>query len=78
MCRRRLCGRRRPPAASTQGRARRASHARLPSLPLRSLSPPLQDITYTVVNSQNKKEKLKLLEGVSGYLNPGEMGALMG
>lgn len=37
-----------------------------------------KDITYTVVNSQNKKEKLNLLQGVGGYLQPGEMAALMG
>ena len=35
-------------------------------------------MTYTVVNSQNKKEKLALLQGVGGYLLPGEMAALMG
>jgi ABC-type transport system involved in cytochrome bd biosynthesis fused ATPase/permease subunit len=37
-----------------------------------------QDLTYTVVNSQNKKEKISLLHGVSGYFKPGEMAALMG
>lgn len=37
-----------------------------------------QDITYTVVNSQNKKEKINLLQGVGGYLQAGEMAALMG
>ncbi|PRW20409.1 P-loop containing nucleoside triphosphate hydrolase [Chlorella sorokiniana] len=42
------------------------------------LSSGLQDITYTVVNSQNKKEKLDLLKGVGGYLQAGEMAALMG
>lgn len=31
-----------------------------------------------MINSNNKKEKLRLLEGVTGYFNPGEMGALMG
>jgi ABC-type multidrug transport system ATPase subunit len=35
-------------------------------------------IRYTVVNSQNSKEKIDLLKGVSGYLQPGEMSALMG
>ena len=29
-------------------------------------------------NSQNKKEKISLLSGVSGYLQPGELTALMG
>lgn len=37
-----------------------------------------QDVTYTVVNSQNKKEKISLLQGVGGYLQAGEMAALMG
>lgn len=37
-----------------------------------------QDVKYTVVNSQNKKEKIDILKGVSGYFNPGEMAALMG
>lgn len=31
-----------------------------------------------MANSQNKKERLTLLDGVSGYLRPGEMSALMG
>lgn len=35
-------------------------------------------MTYTVINSQNKKETLSLLKGVGGYLLPGEMSALMG
>lgn len=38
----------------------------------------LQELTYTVTNSQNKKEKISLLQGVSGYLLPREMTALMG
>lgn len=38
----------------------------------------LQDITYTVVNSQNKKEQISLLKNVSGYILPSEMTALMG
>lgn len=38
----------------------------------------LQDLSYTVVNSANKKERLTLLNGVGGYLLPGEMAALMG
>ena len=37
-----------------------------------------QDLVYTVINSQNKKERISLLKGVSGYLLPGEMSALMG
>lgn len=31
-----------------------------------------------MVNSQNKKEKINLLQGVGGYLQAGEMAALMG
>ncbi len=38
----------------------------------------LQDVTYTVVNSQNKKEQISLLKQVSGYILPSEMTALMG
>jgi ABC-type multidrug transport system ATPase subunit len=38
----------------------------------------LQDLTYTVINSQNKKETLTLLDNVSGYLLQGQMAALMG
>lgn len=38
----------------------------------------VKDVTYTVINSQNKKETLSLLKGVGGYLLPGEMSALMG
>lgn len=37
-----------------------------------------KDIVYTVVNSQNRKEKIQLLKGVSGVLKAGEMSALMG
>ncbi|KAL4428045.1 hypothetical protein ABPG75_002134 [Micractinium tetrahymenae] len=37
-----------------------------------------KELTYTVTNSQNKKEKISLLQGVSGYLLPREMTALMG
>ena len=36
-----------------------------------------QDVTYTVINSQDKKSKISLLQNVSGYLNPGEMSALV-
>ena len=32
---------------------------------------------YTVINSQDKKSKISLLQAVSGYLNPGEMSALV-
>ena len=36
-----------------------------------------QDVQYTVINSQDKKSKISLLQGVSGYLNSGEMSALV-
>lgn len=36
------------------------------------------NLTYTVINSQNKKEKISLLMNVSGFLQAGEMSALMG
>lgn len=39
---------------------------------------PAQNVTYTVVNSANKKEKISLLQGVSGYFQPGQLNALMG
>lgn len=37
-----------------------------------------QNLTYTVVNAANKKEKLALLDDVNGFFKPGEMAALMG
>lgn len=37
-----------------------------------------KDITYTVRNSENRKETISLLDGVSGYLRAGELVALMG
>ena len=37
-----------------------------------------QDVHYIVRNSANKREKLSILSGVSGYFNPGEMAAVMG
>jgi hypothetical protein len=37
-----------------------------------------QGITYTVTSSYNKREKIKLLHGISGLIRPGEMAALMG
>ena len=45
-----------------------------------SFLPPtwVQDLTYTVVNRQNKKERIPLLQEVSGCLCPGEMSSLMG
>lgn len=43
--------------------------------------PPLlaapQHVSYTVVNSQNKKETIKLLDDILGYLRPGELVALV-
>ena len=40
--------------------------------------PAMQALTYTVVNRQNKKERIPLLSDVTGCLVPGEMSALMG
>ncbi len=37
-----------------------------------------QDVYYIVRNQANKKEKISILHGVSGYFNPGEMAAVMG
>ena len=45
---------------------------------LTSIFPTLQDVSYTVINSQNKKETLTILDSVSGCLQAGEMAALMG
>jgi ATP-binding cassette subfamily G (WHITE) protein 2 len=36
------------------------------------------NVTYTVTNSQNKREQIDLLKNVTGYLKEGEMTALMG
>ncbi len=36
------------------------------------------NVTYTVTNSQNNREQIDLLKGVTGYLKEGEMTALMG
>ena len=38
----------------------------------------LQDVFYIVKNQANKREKLSILSGVSGYFGPGEMTAVMG
>lgn len=35
-------------------------------------------MTYTVIDSRDKRNKLDLLQNVSGHLRPGEMSALMG
>lgn len=37
-----------------------------------------KDVAYTVINSQNKKETLTILDNVSGCLQAGELAALMG
>ena len=37
-----------------------------------------QDLSYTVWNSANKKQKIKLLTEVSGFMPPGHLSALMG
>src|SRR5690242_13619466 len=38
----------------------------------------LQDVTYSVKNSQNRRETLSLLRNVDGYLAAGDLTALMG
>ena len=38
----------------------------------------LQDCVYTVRNRANKKEKLEILQHVSGFFNPAQMTAVMG
>jgi len=38
----------------------------------------LQDVYYIVKNQADKRSKLAILQGVSGYFNPGEMAAVMG
>lgn len=40
-------------------------------------NPPLQNLSYEVKNSANKKETLKLLDDVNGYMEPGELACLM-
>jgi hypothetical protein len=65
-----------PPAAGTTCAAAAGWHQLTPSHLAHSCY--LQDLTYTVVNSQNKKEKIALLQNVGGFLRPGEMAALMG
>ncbi len=37
----------------------------------------MQDLTYEVWNSANKKERIKLLTNVSGYMPPGHLSALV-
>lgn len=38
----------------------------------------LQDLTYAVPGNRRQGGQVTLLEGVSGYLRPGELSALMG
>lgn len=37
----------------------------------------MQDLSYDVPNSANKKETLHLLQSVTGFIAPGEMTALV-
>ena len=37
-----------------------------------------QDVYYIVKNQADKRSKVAILQGVSGYFNPGEMAAVMG
>lgn len=38
----------------------------------------LQDVFYIVKNQADKRSKLAILKGISGFFNPGEMAAVMG
>lgn len=38
---------------------------------------PPQDLSYEVWNSANKKERIKLLTSVSGFMPPGHLSALV-
>ena len=38
----------------------------------------MQDVFYIVKNQADKRSKLAILQGVSGFFNPGEMAAVMG
>ena len=37
-----------------------------------------QNLVYDVRNKQNKKERLTILHGLSGFFNPSQMTAVMG
>ena len=39
---------------------------------------PSQDVYYIVKNQADKRSKVAILQGVSGYFTPGEMAAVMG
>ena len=38
----------------------------------------VQDVSYIVKDCAGRRSKLSILQGVSGYFNPGEMAAIMG
>ena len=38
----------------------------------------LQDVFYIVKNRADKRSKVSILQGISGFFNPGEMAAVMG
>lgn len=42
-----------------------------------SCLPPAQKLDYHVPSNKDKKERLYLLKGISGYMNPGELSALV-
>jgi ATP-binding cassette, subfamily G (WHITE), member 2 len=67
-------------AAAANGTTRRGNSSKNLSSAFLAAGLPVtfKELTYTVINSQNKKERLALLSDVSGYLAPGEMAALMG
>ena len=38
----------------------------------------LQDVSYVVKDRRNRRSRLTILQGVSGFFSPGEMAAVMG
>ena len=38
----------------------------------------LQDVSYAVKDRRNRRGRLTILQGVSGFFSPGEMAAVMG
>lgn len=68
-------------AAQLQPNSAAASDSASKEFPAATASCPCllpQDLTYKVINSQDKKERISLLEDVSGYILPSEMTALVG
>jgi len=38
----------------------------------------MQGLTYEIINNTQRKQKIKILDGVSGFMQPKQMLALMG